>query len=245
MRMHRRDGGALVRFIVGAAVIVIAIAAALVASGWVSITRSPVATQPATRPATQTSTGDVVAPVPPATPVQPDSMRALHRGDSLTPPQAENGVAATPSSEDLEILRGELIVPIPGLIPSAIPKTFDEMRGTRHHAALDILAPRGTIVRSAAPGRVLKLFTSVAGGLMVYAADSTDRFILMYAHLDRYAPGLTDTTTLSRGEVIGYVGTTGNAPPDVPHLHFGLAYPSEINRWWTGTPIDPWPLLQR
>ena len=97
---------------------------------------------------------------------------------------------------------------------------------------------------SAAPGRVLKLYTSEAGGLMVYAADSSERFVLMYAHLDAYAPGLRDGMPLARGQTIGAVGTTGNAPPNVPHLHFAIARVGDVRRWWTGTPVDPRPLLQ-
>jgi murein DD-endopeptidase MepM/ murein hydrolase activator NlpD len=79
---------------------------------------------------------------------------------------------------------------------------------------------------------------------MVYAADSAGRFVLMYAHLDSYAPGLRDGQPLARGQTIGAVGTTGNAPPNVPHLHFAIARPRDVTRWWTGTPVDPRPLLQ-
>jgi peptidoglycan LD-endopeptidase LytH len=97
---------------------------------------------------------------------------------------------------------------------------------------------------SAAAGRVLKLFTSRAGGLMVYAADSAERFILMYAHLDEYAAGLHDGQPLSRGQLIGYVGFTGNASPKAPHLHFAIARSDDVRRWSKGTPVDPLPLLQ-
>jgi peptidoglycan LD-endopeptidase LytH len=80
---------------------------------------------------------------------------------------------------------------------------------------------------------------------MVYAADATERFILMYGHLDRYAEGLKDGMPLARGQTIGYVGTTGNAPPNVPHLHFAIARTNNVSRWWNGTPIDPAPLFKR
>ena len=139
-----------------------------------------------------------------------------------------------------------MIIPLDSVKPEELRDTFNEKRGegTRTHQALDIMAPRGTPVHSAAPGRVLKLFTSKAGGLMVYAADSTERFVLMYAHLDGYAPEMRDGLPLRRGQVIGYVGTTGNAPPDAPHLHFAIARTSDVDIWWTGTPVDPRPLLQ-
>ena len=151
-----------------------------------------------------------------------------------------------PSGDDLRILSDEMIIPLDGVKPEELRDTFNELRGggTRTHQALDIIAARGTPVHSAAPGRVLKLFTSKAGGLMVYAADSTERFVLMYAHLDGYAPEMRDGLPLRRGQVIGYVGTTGNAPPDAPHLHFAIARTSDVDIWWTGTPVDPRPLLQ-
>jgi murein DD-endopeptidase MepM/ murein hydrolase activator NlpD len=99
-------------------------------------------------------------------------------------------------------------------------------------------------VKSAASGRVLKLFTSAAGGLMIYAADSSERFIMMYAHLDGYTPGLHDGAPLARGQVIGYVGSTGNASASAPHLHFAIARSADVKRWSKGKPIDPLPVLQ-
>lgn len=151
------------------------------------------------------------------------------------------------TSDQLAMLSAELMIPVPGVQPSELRDTFHEPRGggTRMHEALDIMAPRGTPVLSATPGRVLKLHNSKDGGLMVYAADSSDQFVLMYAHLDHYAAGIHDGMPLSRGEVIGYVGTTGNAPANAPHLHFAIAHPSDVKLWWTGTPIDPRPLLRR
>ena len=89
----------------------------------------------------------------------------------------------------------------------------------------------------------MKLFTSKAGGLMVYAADSSERFILMYAHLDGYAPGLKDGTELEKGQLLGYVGFTGNASPKAPHLHFAIARSADVKKWWQGTPLDPLPVL--
>jgi murein DD-endopeptidase MepM/ murein hydrolase activator NlpD len=92
-------------------------------------------------------------------------------------------------------------------------------------------------------GQVIQLHNSKAGGLMVYAADRSDRFILMYGHLDRYAPGLARGTPLRRGQVIGYVGTTGNAPPGTPHLHFVVSRGRPSVSWWRGTAVNPYPLL--
>jgi murein DD-endopeptidase MepM/ murein hydrolase activator NlpD len=139
------------------------------------------------------------------------------------------------------------VVPVAGVMPSELHSDFHTPRGggARQHNALDIPAPRGTPVISATSGRVLRLFNSKAGGLMIYAADASERFILMYGHLDRYAAGIHDGMRVERGQTIGYVGTTGNAPPNVPHLHFAIARTNNVNRWWNGTPIDPAPLFKR
>jgi len=159
---------------------------------------------------------------------------------------ATSAASPTASDADLELVSRELTMPLAGIDPMKLHSNFDALRGAgRRHEALDIMAPRRTPVLSAAPGRVLKLFTSHDGGLMVYAADSSERFILMYAHLDGYAPGLRDGAPLARGQLIGYVGFTGNASPKAPHLHFAIARSGDLRRWSKGTAVDPLPLLQR
>ena len=149
------------------------------------------------------------------------------------------------SPDELRELAGALIIPVEGVRAADLHDTFDERRGggSRGHEALDILAPRGTPVLAATDGRLLKLHSSVAGGLMVYAADASDRFVLMYGHLDHYADGLIEGQALRRGQVIGYVGTTGNAPVGTPHLHFAIARGHPSTSWWRGTPVNPYPLL--
>jgi murein DD-endopeptidase MepM/ murein hydrolase activator NlpD len=104
---------------------------------------------------------------------------------------------------------------------------------------MDILAPRGTPVLASVSGRVVKLFTSAAGGLTIYQFDEDERYCYYYAHLDSYAPDLTEGQTVSRGQVIGYVGTTGNAPPGTPHLHFAIFRLGPEKKWWEGEPLDP------
>ena len=161
---------------------------------------------------------------------------------SMSP--ADSGKSeATPF--ELAELATHLVVPIESIRPADLHDTYDERRGggTRPHEALDILAPRGTPVISATDGILRKLHSSVAGGLMVYAADASDRFILMYGHLDRYAEGLVEGQRLRQGQVIGYVGTTGNAPANTPHLHFAIARGRPSRAWWRGTPVNPYPLL--
>lgn len=151
----------------------------------------------------------------------------------------------TVTPDDVALITREIAMPLDGIDPTTLHSNFDERRGggTRQHQALDLMSPRGTPIRSAASGRVLKLFTSANGGLMVYAADSSERFVLMYAHLDRYALGLTDSTRLVRGQVIGYVGSTGNASPNAPHLHFAIARSADVKHWSRGKAIDPLPVL--
>lgn len=192
---------------------------------------------------------------PPAEGAEPTiKLRGMPLRDTATPPAdtASTAPVAGPAPEapssdtDVMVLRRELAVPVAGVATTALRDTYHELRGgTRPHEALDILAPRGTPVLSAANGRVLKLFTSKPGGLMVYASDSSQRFILMYGHLDAYAPGLADGQALRRGQQIGVVGTTGNAPPDTPHLHFAIAQAADLKQWWLGTPVNPFPLLTR
>jgi murein DD-endopeptidase MepM/ murein hydrolase activator NlpD len=183
-----------------------------------------------------------------ATPVRgfgPTEIEALRTDTTHTLEVIDSTIAATPTDADLGVLQRELSIPVAGVTKAALRDTYDEMRGgTRRHEALDILATRGTAVLSAAPGRVLKLFDSKPGGLMVYAADSSERFILMYGHLDAYQPGLAEGQVLRRGQPLGTVGTTGNAPPTVPHLHFAVARSSDVKQWWKGMPVNPYPLLR-
>jgi len=136
-------------------------------------------------------------------------------------------------------------MPVAGVDPRTLNDTFSETRGggTRRHEALDILAPRGTPVLAADDGVVRKLFTSVPGGLTVYEFDLEERYCYYYAHLDGYAPGLHEGQLLRKGDLVGYVGTTGNAPKDTPHLHFAVSRLDPDKKWWTGTPINPYPLL--
>ena len=137
-----------------------------------------------------------------------------------------------------------LIIPVAGVGRSAMRDSFDEGRGNHRHEAIDILAPRGTPVIAADDGVVRKLFTSVAGGLTVYEFDPDQRYCYYYAHLDGYAPGLHEGQLLHRGDVLGYVGTTGDAPKNTPHLHFALIRLDPDRRWWKGTYVNPYPLLR-
>jgi murein DD-endopeptidase MepM/ murein hydrolase activator NlpD len=137
-----------------------------------------------------------------------------------------------------------LAMPLAGIDAKSLRDTFSDKRDGRQHAALDIMAPRNTPVLAVAEGNVAKLFTSKQGGLTVYQFDNTGTYCYYYAHLDHYAPGLKEGTLLRKGEVLGYVGSTGNASPTAPHLHLAVFQLKPDKKWWDGTPIDPLPLLQ-
>jgi murein DD-endopeptidase MepM/ murein hydrolase activator NlpD len=164
------------------------------------------------------------SPAPPAAPV------------SSAPPVA--APSATPPGT-------ALLMPVRGVRPEQLGDTYNQTRGgTRIHEALDIMAPRGTPVVAAVDGKVEKLFTSDAGGLTVYQFDPSATYAYYYAHLDSYAPGLREGMQLRRGDVIGTVGSTGNANPEAPHLHFAIFLLGPEKQWWKGTPVNPYPLLR-
>jgi len=139
-----------------------------------------------------------------------------------------------------------LLIPVEGVAAAQLTDTFNERRGggERRHEALDIMAPRGTPVLAAAPGMVEKLFNSDDGGNTIYVRSEDRRMIFYYAHLDTYAPGLAEGQSVTRGQKLGTVGSTGNANPAAPHLHFAMIRTSPETKWWEpGTPIDPYVLL--
>lgn len=190
---------------------------------------------------TDTQTIDLTAPRPAASAEDGDTLYSFGDVDSsFRMPTAPRVPSSDHASGELR-----LTIPVAGVRAEDLLDTFREMRGTRRHEAIDIPAPRGTPVVSAADGRVLRRYTSERGGLMIYATDASERYILMYAHLDGYAERLTDSSRVVAGQILGYVGTTGNAPPNVPHLHFAVARSGDVARWWEGEPIDPLPLLRR
>ena len=175
---------------------------------------------------------------------------------SEAPAQAERAsVAATsaaPAEKPLAVepppAEGDaLIVPVAGVRADQLSDTFTDERGggERLHEALDIMASRGTRVLAAAPGTVERLFQSQAGGNTVYVRSNDRRTIHYYAHLDAYAPGLEEGDRVSRGEIIGTVGSSGNASEEAPHLHFAILRTTPDAEWWEpATAINPYPLLR-
>jgi murein DD-endopeptidase MepM/ murein hydrolase activator NlpD len=162
-----------------------------------------------------------------------------------TPRPATGQLPTGVSRGDYEYLRRRgLLIPVANVPLWRIPDTFNDARdGKRVHRAVDILAPKGTPVLSTDVGRVLKLRMGGSGGITVYAVDPDERFIYYYAHLDRYRKGLEEGQRLQKGDTIGYVGTSGNAPRDTPHLHFQVTRMPPSQHWWEGVPVDPRPLF--
>lgn len=174
----------------------------------------------------------------PSKPLKPPGVSA--------PPLPEPGAAPTLNAEPLADLRQrKLTLPVQGALRAALHDSFDEARGTsRKHEAIDILAPHNTPALAVEDGTIAKLFVSAAGGNTVYLFDPSSTYVYYYAHLDHYAPGLAEGKRVTRGQVIGFVGTSGNAPKDTPHLHFAIFKLTPERKWWQGTPIDPYDVLK-
>ena len=162
-----------------------------------------------------------------------------------TPPAPRVNAASAGSAEVVDYLLGRAIaIPVAGATVDQLRDSFDEGRdGARVHRALDIMAPRGTPVLSADAGRILRVSASALGGNNIYATDPSGRVVYYYAHLDAYQPGLLQGASVARGDTLGFVGTTGNAPKDVPHLHFQVMRMPTDGKYWDGDPINPYPLL--
>jgi murein DD-endopeptidase MepM/ murein hydrolase activator NlpD len=162
------------------------------------------------------------------------------------PPHKEPAATATIGEDAaVEALQDKnLLMPVDGVDRDDLHQSFAESRNGRAHEAIDILAPRNTPVRAVTDGHIAKLFTSNRGGLTVYQFDSDERYCYYYAHLEQYAEGLTEGARVRRGQIIGYVGTSGNAPPNTPHLHFAIFALGPEKKWWEGSPLDPYPALR-
>jgi murein DD-endopeptidase MepM/ murein hydrolase activator NlpD len=198
----------------------------------------------------------------------------LYGGGRTAPPRAEPSIAPSPALPETsnapapgappvaaappalapppllarppaDLLQRGLLVPVQGVPRSGLQDTFDDARGQgRIHNAIDIMAPRGTPVTATEAGRIVKLFTSNLGGLTIYQFDPTETYCYYYAHLDRYAPGLKEGDQVVKGQVIAFVGSTGDASPDAPHLHFEITRLHPDKKWWQGDSINPYPVLR-
>ncbi len=155
------------------------------------------------------------------------------------------GIIPTTAPEAKELAARHLTIPVEGIAPDKLVRSYHDARSVgREHEALDILAPRNTPVVAVEDGTIAKLFFSKAGGITIYQFDPARDYAYYYAHLERYADGLKEGEQIHRGQVIGYVGTSGNAPKNTPHLHFAVYRLTPEKHWWEGTPIDPYDILR-
>jgi len=178
-----------------------------------------------------------------------DQSPAEVRVASTTAPTAAKDATALVIAPDAvaELRHRRLQLPVDRVDPNAMKGQFGETRanGARGHEAVDILAPRDTPVVAVEDGTIEKLFYSQAGGTTIYQFDEAGRFCYYYAHLERYASGLREHTHVSAGQTLGYVGTSGNAPKNTPHLHFAIFELTPERRWWQGRPIDPYLVFRK
>ena len=176
----------------------------------------------------------------------PRRVAAGESGNGVVVPLSTMGVIDGSAEADVTYLRTRrLLLPVAGIRGDQLTDSFDEGRdGLRRHHAIDILAPRGTPVLAADDGRILRVSWNSLGGNTVYATDADSRIVYYYAHLDRYRDGLEAGMRLTKGDTIGFVGTTGNAPKDIPHLHFQIMRMPHDGKYWNGDPIDPYPILR-
>ncbi len=204
------------------------------------------------RPAATTQTPSAANPPPPAAAVAPAAVTAPAAA-LQTPPgaaaaepapntDATPGILAGPiDTSDLSRLRTRaLTLPVTGVSAAQLSDTYTQARAAgAPHEAIDIMAARGTPVVAVEDGRVAKLFLSKPGGITLYQFDPAGEYAYYYAHLDAYANGIAEGGQLRKGQVIGYVGSTGNASPDAPHLHFAIFKLGAEKQWWRGTPLNP------
>ena len=199
--------------------------------------RAPAAAAPAD---SESQPGRVEVPLPIEGGSAGDAPRPAAADAALPPPRVTaTGTGALPADTD-----GGLLVPVQGVTTAQLQDTFTDARSEgRSHDAIDIMAPAGTPVLAVADGHVEKLFDSKQGGLTLYQFNPEGTRAYYYAHLQGYAAGIAEKKMLKRGEVIGYVGSTGNANPAAPHLHFAVFQLGPEKQWWKGEAINPYPLL--
>ncbi|WP_313204331.1 M23 family metallopeptidase [Stenotrophomonas sp.] len=186
---------------------------------------------------------DAGEPVAVARPAAQPAVAAAPPAAAATPHVDAPVPTSTPPSSASDAPTG-LLLPVQGIQASQLRDTFTDARSEgRVHDAIDIMADAGTPVLAVADGTVEKLFDSERGGLTIYQFEPSGRWCYYYAHLQRYADGLAEKQLIKRGEVIGYVGSTGNASADAPHLHFEVHVLGPEKQWWKGESINPYPLL--
>ncbi|HEX3062820.1 MAG TPA: M23 family metallopeptidase [Usitatibacter sp.] len=181
-------------------------------------------------------------PLAPSAPEVPAAPRLAVQQRAVDAGITRENVASADAMQ--ELMRRRLLIPVAGVDRAHLRDTFDDLRaGVRRHEALDIMASRGTPVLAAGDGTIAKLTRHPLGGITIYENDPVSKYSYYYAHLDHYAAGLHVGEAVHRGEVIGYVGSTGNAPAWAPHLHFTILDLSKPGHWWGRPAVNPYPFL--
>jgi len=220
--------------------------AALTLSIVVWVQRRPASPMPTPTPLpTPTIPGGVALPPTPSASPAPSSTAGT-AGIALPPPPQEEPNPVSPSAPSpTPQVPFPLIIPVAGIKPGQLRDTYTEARSEgRVHNALDIMAARDTPVLAATSGKIVKLFNSERGGITIYQLGGDEKTVLYYAHLALYADGLAEGHVANQGEVIGYVGDTGNAGAGNYHLHFAMWGVTDPKRYWDGVNINPYPLLR-
>lgn len=200
------------------------------------------------QPARGPSTSPALSPVPPVGSAIPTAAQTPGPLNAEETPPLENNQGAAKDATLAGSFVGtlKLIIPVVGVRPDQLLDAFTDARSEgRVHDAIDIPAPAGTPVVAAADGEIIKLFQSERGGTTIYQLSNDKKLVFYYAHLQRYADGLMAGKFAKQGEVIAYVGDTGNAGTGNFHLHFSIAVVADPKRYWEGTNINPYPLLRR
>jgi murein DD-endopeptidase MepM/ murein hydrolase activator NlpD len=209
----------------------------------------PQATEPGSAPRSEDSQAITALPPTPEAPADTGSTKPVPSpADTATVPPEEHKIdtLATPSPGIPRSLSSEkLLLPVAGIRPDQLTDTYNDARSEgRVHNAIDIMAPHDSPVLAAADGRIVKLFQSQLGGTTIYQLGTDSTTVFYYAHLDHYAPGLFEGAAVRRGDVIAYVGDTGNAGPGNYHLHFAIWLITDPKHYWDGIDINPYPLLR-
>jgi peptidoglycan LD-endopeptidase LytH len=161
-----------------------------------------------------------------------------------SPAPSAPAAAAAPAADAEYLSLRHLLLPVAGADAARLEDTFFEGRdGDRVHRAIDILAPRGTPILSADDGKILRMSTNTLGGISMYTVDTQNKLVYYYAHMDHYNDAMSPGRGIVKGDTLGFVGTTGNAPKDTPHLHFQVMRWPADGKYWNGEPIDPFVAL--
>jgi peptidoglycan LD-endopeptidase LytH len=163
---------------------------------------------------------------------------------SAPAPAATAAMAEAVLASVQELRARGLDFPVEGFARARMADTFNEARTGHVHEAADIMAARNTPVHAVEAGTIARLLKNPSGGITIYQLDPSQRYIYYYAHLERYAEGLREGLAVGRGQVIGYVGTTGNAPENAPHLHFAIFRVVDPKQWWGGAAVNPYLVLR-